>query len=124
MRGPETAQFGMTLSLLARYFNYSGDSALLLKHRAKIEATAKLLADMHDESLSCRRTIQPRFDPRMERVGFVPDGGSVAVLAGHTTRTALSRLEASTTSPRPGRNWDAAHGAASMGRLAADMVET
>ncbi|MGO9084666.1 MAG: Tat pathway signal protein [Terriglobales bacterium] len=51
MRGPETAQFGMTLSLLARYFNYTRDSALLLKHRAKIEATAKLLADMHDESL-------------------------------------------------------------------------
>jgi hypothetical protein len=51
MRGPETAQFGMTLSLLSRYFNYSGDSDLLLKHRAKIEATAKLLTDMHDESL-------------------------------------------------------------------------
>jgi hypothetical protein len=51
MRGPETAQFGMTLSLLARYFNYTGDSALLLKHRAKIEATAKQLADMHDEAL-------------------------------------------------------------------------
>ena len=51
MRGPETAQFGMTLSLLARYFNYAHDGALLLKHRAKIEATAKLLADMHDESL-------------------------------------------------------------------------
>lgn len=51
MRGPETAQFGMTLSLLARYFNYSGDGVLLLKHRAKIEATAKLLAEKHDESL-------------------------------------------------------------------------
>jgi hypothetical protein len=51
MRGPETAQYGMTLSLLARYFNYTGDSALLLKHRKKIETTAKLLADMHDESL-------------------------------------------------------------------------
>jgi hypothetical protein len=51
MRGPETAQFGMTLSLLARYFHYSGDGRLLLKHRSKIEATAKLLADMHDESL-------------------------------------------------------------------------
>lgn len=51
MRGPETAQFGMTLSLLSRYFNYSGDSDLLLKHRAKIEATARLLTDMHDESL-------------------------------------------------------------------------
>jgi hypothetical protein len=41
----------MTLSLLARYFNYTGDSQLILKHRSKIEATAKLLADMHDESL-------------------------------------------------------------------------
>jgi len=51
MRGPETAQFGMTLSLLARYFNYTRDSGLLLKHRAKIEATALLLAEMHDESL-------------------------------------------------------------------------
>ena len=51
MRGPETAQFGMTLSLLARYFSYTRDSALMLKHREKIEATAKLLAEMHDESL-------------------------------------------------------------------------
>ena len=51
MRGPETAQFGMTLSLLARYFNYTRDGALLLKHKTKIEATAKLLAAMHDESL-------------------------------------------------------------------------
>jgi hypothetical protein len=52
MRGPETAQFGMSLSLLARYFHYTGDSALILKHRAKIEATANLLGDMHDESLN------------------------------------------------------------------------
>lgn len=51
MRGPETAQFGLTLSLLARYFNYTRDSALLLKHRPKIEATAALLAELHDESL-------------------------------------------------------------------------
>jgi len=51
MRGPETAQFGMTLSLLSRYFSYTHDSALMLKHRSKIEATAKLLAEMHEESL-------------------------------------------------------------------------
>jgi hypothetical protein len=41
----------MTLSLLARYFNYSGDGELLRKHRAKIAATAELLLAMHDESL-------------------------------------------------------------------------
>jgi len=51
MRGPETAQFGMTLSLLARYFNYTRDSQLLRKHKSKIEATAKMLAEMHDEGL-------------------------------------------------------------------------
>ncbi|MBE1161883.1 Tat pathway signal protein [Dyella acidiphila] len=51
MRGAETAQFGLTLSLLARYFRYTQDAALLLKHRAKIEATAQLLLELHDESL-------------------------------------------------------------------------
>lgn len=51
MRGAETAQFGLTLSLLARYFNYTGDRALLLKHKAKIEATAQILLELHDESL-------------------------------------------------------------------------
>src|SRR5439155_15004392 len=51
MRGPETAQFGMTLSLLARYFNYTHDRDLLVKHRSKIEATATILCQLHDESL-------------------------------------------------------------------------
>ncbi len=51
MRGPETAQFGLTLSLLAKYQLYTGDRALLAKHRAKVEATAGVLLDMHDESL-------------------------------------------------------------------------
>ncbi len=58
MRGPETAQFGLTLSLLARYYEYTRDSALLLKHRAKIEATAKVVTDMHDISLKL-----PQDDP-------------------------------------------------------------
>jgi hypothetical protein len=51
MRGPETAQFGLTLSLLARYFNYTRDRELILKHRAKIAATADLLAELQDLSL-------------------------------------------------------------------------
>jgi hypothetical protein len=51
MRGPETAQFGLTLFLLARYYQYTRDAALLLKHRGKIQATASLLTDLHDESL-------------------------------------------------------------------------
>jgi hypothetical protein len=51
MRGPETAQFGLTLSLLARYFQYTKDDALLKKHKAKIEATAAILTTLHNESL-------------------------------------------------------------------------
>lgn len=52
MRGPETAQFGLTLFLIAHYFALTGDRALLLKHRGKIEATAALLAELHDEALA------------------------------------------------------------------------
>jgi hypothetical protein len=58
MRGPETAQFGMTLGLLARYVHYTGDRALIERHRRKIEATATILTDMHDESLKL-----PKDDP-------------------------------------------------------------
>lgn len=51
MRGPETGQYGLTLSLLARYYNYTHDKALFTKHKDKIVATAAMLAAMHDESL-------------------------------------------------------------------------
>ena len=51
MRGAETAQFGLTLSLLARYVAYTGDVALCRKHQRKIEATAALLLELHDASL-------------------------------------------------------------------------
>ncbi|HKF49617.1 MAG TPA: hypothetical protein VKB38_19815 [Terracidiphilus sp.] len=52
MRGPETAQFGLMLSLVARHFNYTRDDALLIKHRRKIEAVAALLTELHDEALA------------------------------------------------------------------------
>ena len=72
MRGPETAQFGMTLSLLARYFNYTQDAAMLVKHREKIVATAAILIEMHDESLKLPKDDRGlRDDSRMERVGFL-----------------------------------------------------
>jgi hypothetical protein len=56
MRGPETAQFGMTLSLIARYYRYTGDAALLRKHGEKIEATASLLEELHDAALQLQPT--------------------------------------------------------------------
>ncbi|MDT9165805.1 hypothetical protein RSW31_25325, partial [Escherichia coli] len=37
--------------LLARYFHYTRDAALLLKHSPKIEATAAILTQLQDESL-------------------------------------------------------------------------
>jgi hypothetical protein len=52
MRGPETAQFGLTLFLIVRYYNLTGDKTLLLKHREKIEAAAVMLAELHDEALA------------------------------------------------------------------------
>jgi hypothetical protein len=51
MRGPETAQFGLTLSLLTRYFSYTQDAVLLMKHREKIVATVALLTELHELSL-------------------------------------------------------------------------
>ena len=51
MRGPETAQYGLMLSLLALYYRYTGDAAPLRTFREKIEAIATLLAELHDESL-------------------------------------------------------------------------
>lgn len=51
MRGPETGQYGLTLSLLARYLRYTGDVATLQRHRGKIAATAQILAELHDQSL-------------------------------------------------------------------------
>ncbi len=56
MRGAETAQFGLTLSLLARYARYTGDLSLLHKHQGKIEATAQVLLELHDESLKLARS--------------------------------------------------------------------
>lgn len=38
MRGPEVPQFGMSLSLLTRYAQYTGDTALLEKYKSKILA--------------------------------------------------------------------------------------
>ena len=58
MRGPEVAQFGMTLSLLTRYYNYTRDHALFEKHSGKIEATGDLLTELHSESLKL-----PQDDP-------------------------------------------------------------
>ncbi|HUX46045.1 MAG TPA: hypothetical protein VMV57_14955 [Terracidiphilus sp.] len=51
MRGPETGQYGLMLSLVARYFRYTGDASPLHNFRGKIEAIASLLERLHDAAL-------------------------------------------------------------------------
>jgi hypothetical protein len=52
MRGPETGQYGLTLFLVAHYHGLTGDRAMLVKHREKIEAIATMLAELQDEALA------------------------------------------------------------------------
>ncbi|KAM0273249.1 hypothetical protein ACHAQH_008385, partial [Verticillium albo-atrum] len=52
MRGPAVPQFGLSLSLIARYQQYTGDTFLVEKYKDKILAWANLLTTRHDESLS------------------------------------------------------------------------
>ncbi|MBV6853449.1 Tat pathway signal protein [Xanthomonas campestris pv. mirabilis] len=56
MRGPEVGQFGLTLSLLARYLRYTGDALRLRRLLPKIAATAQVLCALHDQALALPRT--------------------------------------------------------------------
>ena len=57
-RGPEIAQYARTLTLMAQYYRFTGDHALLLKHSLKLVDISKML-------LARRRAAQqlPRADP-------------------------------------------------------------
>ncbi|MFL8143368.1 Tat pathway signal protein [Xanthomonas vasicola] len=56
MRGPEVGQFGLTLSLLARYLRYTGDAPRLRRLLPKIAATAQVLCALHDQALALPRS--------------------------------------------------------------------
>lgn len=58
MRGPQVGQFGLTLSLVARYLHLTGDEATVRRLAPKLRETAALLAELHDISLKL-----PRADP-------------------------------------------------------------
>jgi hypothetical protein len=50
-RGPETGQYGRMLTVVAQYANYTGDHALLLRHRRRLDAVAKLLLALRAKAL-------------------------------------------------------------------------
>lgn len=57
-RGPETGQYGRMLTVLAQYASYTGDEALLLRLRHRIDAVANILLGMRRKSLTL-----PKDDP-------------------------------------------------------------
>jgi hypothetical protein len=50
-RGPETGQYGRMLTVLAQYVEAGGDPAVLVKHRGRIDAVARLLLSMRARAL-------------------------------------------------------------------------
>jgi hypothetical protein len=42
-RGPETGQYGRMLAVVAQYLSHGGDARVVVKHRARIDAIARLL---------------------------------------------------------------------------------
>ncbi|MET0717974.1 MAG: hypothetical protein ABWY34_06160, partial [Pseudoxanthomonas sp.] len=51
-RGPETGQYGRMLTVVARYAQVGGDPRLLLKHRRRIDAIARLLLSLRRKALT------------------------------------------------------------------------
>ncbi|KAJ5005251.1 hypothetical protein K4K48_007698 [Colletotrichum sp. SAR 10_66] len=56
MRGPAVPQFGLSLSLIARYMQYTGDAAFVDKYKAKILAWVGMLTTRQDENLKLPAT--------------------------------------------------------------------
>ena len=49
-RGPEIGQYGLMLATLARYYNYTKDEQLILKHQKKILAIVNFFFNLREES--------------------------------------------------------------------------
>jgi len=106
-RGPEIGQYGKMLEVVARYYSYSKDEALLRKHQEKIQAIVDLFyslrkeskqvqaADIsygivrgwseHDSSLKVHpyRFMQPHFSNNAEAARGFHDLGQVWIEIGH-----------------------------------------
>lgn len=113
-RGPQTGQYGRMLTVVAQYAAAGGDAAVLLRHRARIDAVADLLLRLRrraqqlprddaaygmlagwSEADSCleanpARYVQPYFSNSTEAVRGWRDLGRVWFMLG--TRTADAAL--------------------------------
>ena len=49
-RGPETGQYGRMLTVVAQFANYGGDSAILLRHRKRIDGVTNLLLHLRNKA--------------------------------------------------------------------------
>jgi hypothetical protein len=49
-RGPETGQYGLMLAAIAKYYNYSKDAELILKHRKKICGIVDMFYSLRSKS--------------------------------------------------------------------------
>ena len=106
MRGPETAQFGMTLSLLARYFHYTRRQCSASETPDKIEATAKLL-DRHARRKSPTAAGQSRLWTDLAGgVNRIPASAKIRLCIGSRTMpTAHLRRAGSKISQKRGCSW-------------------
>jgi hypothetical protein len=58
VRGPEMAQFGRMLTVMAQFWRYTGDASLLLKHESKLMDIQSMLMRRHEMAL-----LLPSTDP-------------------------------------------------------------
>lgn len=100
-RGPETGQYGRMLTVVAEYADYSGDTALLLRLRPRIDAVTKLLLGMRRKALSLPR-----------------DNPAYGLLAGWSEADAcLDPEPARYMQPYFGNSTEAARGLRDLGRV-------
>ena len=117
-RGPETGQYGRMLTVVAQYANYTGDHQLLLRHRRRLDAVAKLLLSLRAKALRLP-TGDPglRHDRRLERGGRLSRPGPAALRAAVSLEQHRSGPRIRGVGGRLGENWrQAATGTGALGR--------
>lgn len=100
-RGPETGQYGRMLTVLAQFVDAGGDGQVLLRHRARIDAIAKLLLALRERALE-----------------LPPNDAAHGMLAGWSEADAVLEREPSRyMQPYFSNSTEAARGFRDLGRI-------